>query len=107
MAITPCCRLMAALVAAFIFSSSSLLWAQGFPRGHRDALGPRYETAPRQREVPGHRERGAIDFVRHWNEIAIDASGLDHTPFATGEARVFGEQFGPTRSIRAISIVHI
>jgi len=37
---TTCCRLMAALVAAFIFSSSASLWAQGFPRGHRDALGP-------------------------------------------------------------------
>ena len=107
MAITPCCRLMAALVAAFIFSSSASLWAQGFPRGHRDALGPRYEAAPRQGESPRHRQRSAIDFVRHWNEIAIDASGLDHTPVATGEARIFGEQFGPTRSSRAMAIVHI
>src|SRR6266850_49768 len=107
MAITPCCRLMAALVAAFIFSSSASLWAQGFPRGHRDALGPRYEAAPRQREFSRDRQRSAIDFVRHWNEIAIDASGLDHTPVAIDETRVFGEQFGPTRSSRAIAIVHI
>jgi hypothetical protein len=107
MAITPCCRLMAALVAAFIFSSSASLWAQGFPRDYRDALGPRYEAAARQRQFPGHRQRSAIDFVRHWNEIAIDASGLDHTLVAIGEARVFGEQFGPTRSSRAIAVVHI
>jgi hypothetical protein len=104
---TTCCRLMAALVAAFIFSSSASLWAQSFLRGHRDALGPRYEAAPRQGESPRHRQRSAIDFVRHWNQIAIDASGLDHTPVAIGETRIFGEQFGPTRSIRAIAIVHI
>ena len=41
------CRLMATIVAVFIFSSSASLWAQGFPRGHRDAWGPRYKAAPR------------------------------------------------------------
>jgi hypothetical protein len=107
MATTSCCRLMAALVAAFIFSSSASLWAQGFPRGHRDALGSHYEAAPRQRQFPGHRERSTIDFVRRWSEIAIDASGLDHTPVTPGEQRVFGEQYGPTRSSRAMAIVHI
>jgi vanadium-dependent haloperoxidase-like protein len=43
----------------------------------------------------------------HWNAIAIDASGLDHTPVAPGENRVFGEQVGPCRAARAIAIVHI
>jgi hypothetical protein len=42
-----------------------------------------------------------------WNRIAIDASGLDHTPVAPGENRVFGEQIGPGRSSRAMAIVHI
>ena len=104
---TPCCRLIAAIMAAFVFSSTGSVWAQGFPRGHRDALGPRYQATPHHRESAFHRQRPAIDFVRHWNQIAIDASGLDHTPVAVGETRVFGEQFGPTRSIRAIAIVHI
>jgi len=45
--------------------------------------------------------------VRHWNELAIDASGLDHTPVADGEPRVFGEQLGPARASRAMAIVHI
>src|SRR5207237_8956268 len=45
--------------------------------------------------------------VRHWNEIAIDVSGLDHTPVAPGENGVFGEQFGPGRSSRAMAVVHI
>jgi hypothetical protein len=42
-----------------------------------------------------------------WNEIAIDASGLDHTPVAPGEDRVFGENLGPGRASRAMAIVHI
>ncbi|HVR36550.1 MAG TPA: vanadium-dependent haloperoxidase [Methylomirabilota bacterium] len=42
-----------------------------------------------------------------WNRIAVDASGLDHTPVAPGEDRVFGEQLGPCRSSRAMAIVHI
>ena len=44
-------------------------------------------------------------WVIHWNEVAINASGLDHTPVAAGENRVFGEQVGPGRSARAMAIV--
>ena len=43
----------------------------------------------------------------HWNGIAIDASGVDHTPVAPGEDRIFGEQLGPGRASRAMAIVHI
>jgi hypothetical protein len=50
---------------------------------------------------------GSNSWVRHWNEIAIDASGLDHTPVQPGENRVFGEQIGPGRSSRAMAIVHV
>jgi membrane-associated phospholipid phosphatase len=49
----------------------------------------------------------ADNVVRRWNQIAIDASGLDHTPVAEGETRTFGEQLGPGRSARAMAIVHI
>jgi hypothetical protein len=45
--------------------------------------------------------------VQHWNEIAIDATGLDHTPVAPGESRVFGEQLGPGRASRAMAIIHL
>lgn len=48
-----------------------------------------------------------MDSFHHWNHIAIDASGLDHTPVKPGENRVFGEQVGPGRSSRAMAIVHI
>ncbi len=47
------------------------------------------------------------DMLHHWNRVAIDTSGLDHTPVAAGESRVFGEQLGPGRSSRAMAIVHI
>jgi hypothetical protein len=43
----------------------------------------------------------------HWNRIAIDASGVDHTPVSPGEGRVFGEQLGPGRASLAMGIVHI
>jgi PAP2 superfamily len=45
--------------------------------------------------------------VLRWNQIAVDASGLDHKPPSPGESRVFGEQLGPCRSSRAMAIVHI
>jgi hypothetical protein len=50
---------------------------------------------------------GSTNWVRHWNEIAINASGLDHTPVAPGETRVFGENYGPTRASHAMAIAHI
>jgi hypothetical protein len=83
----------------------------GFPGGIRDALGPQYNTAPETRDTgidrPSRRGTHATAQLRHWNEIAINATGLDHTPLAPGENRVFGEQFGPGRSSRAMAIVHI
>ncbi len=78
---------------------------RGFSGGVRDALGSRYHAAPGVPEASGHpRPRPGIDSVRRWNEMAINASGLDHTP---SPDRVFGEQFGPGRASRAMAIVHI
>lgn len=42
-----------------------------------------------------------------WNRLAVDSSGLDHTPLREGEDRVFGHQLGPGRASRAMAIVHI
>lgn len=45
---------------------------------------------------------------KYANKVAIDTSGLDHTPLANGDtSRVFGHQLGPHRSSRAMAIVHI
>ena len=84
--------------------------ADGFRDGVRDVLGPRFEDSARHRPRPPHPPapgEPGVDAVRRWNRIAIDASGLDHTPVAPGESRVFGEQVGPGRSARAMAIVHI
>jgi hypothetical protein len=43
--------------------------------------------------------------VRDWNQIAIDASGLDHAP--SDASHEFGHQLGPVRSSRAMAIVHL
>ena len=45
--------------------------------------------------------------IRRWNRIAVDSSGLDHSPLAEGEVRVPLHQPGPGRSSRAMAIVHI
>jgi hypothetical protein len=50
---------------------------------------------------------GSSDRMHHWNEVAMKASGLDHTPVDQGDERVFGEQLGPGRSARAMAIVHV
>jgi hypothetical protein len=53
---------------------------------------------------PGSTSRS---WVLRWNMLAIDTSGLDHTPVQAGETRTFGHQLGPTRASRAMAIVHI
>jgi hypothetical protein len=84
--------------------------AQGFPKGAQEALGPLYLGNPyaqREAKRPSHRDTTPRGMLRHWNAVAIDASGLDHTPVAEGEPRTFGEQLGPARASRAMAIVHI
>lgn len=51
--------------------------------------------------------KSATSAVREWNQIAVDTSGLDHTPLSPGEDRVFGHQLGPVKAGRAMAIVHI
>lgn len=95
----------------FMLASLQEAQAEGLPGGFDDAFGPQFQqrTKPAQpgvEQLPRHAlDRAAV--VRHWNQIAIDASGLDHTPVAQGENRVFGEQIGPGRSSRAMAIMHI
>jgi membrane-associated phospholipid phosphatase len=59
---------------------------------------------------PRHRGKPRADAaqrLRYWNEIAIDTSALDHTPPGPDERRRYGEQAGPTRTSRALAIVHV
>ena len=84
-------------------------FAGGPGSNHQDFLGPLYQPQPAARAQATGKlaPKKPLDAVRRWNEIAINASGLDHTPVAMGEARVFGEQLGPCRASRAMAIVHI
>ena len=78
--------------------------------GDSGAWGPRYRARPLADASSlsrHHHGNAPEDWVRHWNEIAINASGLDHTPPGPGETRNYHEQLGPGRSSRAMAIVHI
>ena len=79
------------------------------PLSPSDVYGPRTTATATTAAVvnPPRRSSSTADTLRYWNQIAIDASGVDHTPVAAGENRVFGEQLGPGRSARAMAIVHI
>ncbi len=93
---------------ALIVTFSGL--AQEGARSFNKIWGERYKPA-RQVQLPERKSfpRGGNTLMRfhHWNEVAINASGLDHTPIPPGEIRIFGEQLGPGRSSRAMAIVHI
>src|SRR5215207_10635498 len=81
---------------------------QGAPRGAEEAWGPLYTPPSVQPARPQHPSpHDTLSRLRHWNEVAVNSSGLDHTPVPLGDPRIFGEQLGPARASRAIAIVHI
>ena len=53
------------------------------------------------------RPANTLERLHHWNHVAIDSSGLDHSPVGVGAPHTFGHQLGPGRSSRALAIVHI
>ncbi|HEX7173988.1 MAG TPA: hypothetical protein VF240_01715 [Pyrinomonadaceae bacterium] len=81
---------------------------QGASRRAEDVWGPSYKGSsaqPARRRYPSPQD--TLSRLRHWNEAAVNSSGLDHTPVPVGDPRIFGEQIGPARSSRAIAIVHV
>ncbi len=101
----------AVLVLALLgLGGSAPASGDGGRRESNEAWGPRFERSERARTTrqrPRGRGNDATSRIRHWNAIAIDASGLDHTPPAPDEERVFAQQLGPGRASRAMAIVHI
>src|SRR4051812_26127318 len=93
-------RVLLATATAVVALSSSA-HADSF----RDAFGALY--GPHRLPLPKISARSADDSLHRWNLIAINASGLDHTPVVPGDDRIFGQQLGPTRASRAVAIVHI
>lgn len=56
---------------------------------------------------PDNKSDKRTSWIVRWNEIAITASGRDHTPPKANDNWKLGQQMGPTRSSRALAIVHI
>src|SRR6267143_1817467 len=94
-------RSSSALLLALCLSFSNNASALSFS----DFFGPRFNGVQTSRTALA--PKNALDSIHRWNAIAINASGLDHTPLAPGEVRTFGEQLGPGRASRAMAIVHI
>lgn len=72
---------------------------------------PSYRTQPGTQELPpryappaGPNPRARLAY---WNEVALRAIAVDHTAAIVGNLVRAAEQFGPTRSSRAMAIVHI
>ncbi|MGI8820542.1 MAG: vanadium-dependent haloperoxidase [Chthoniobacterales bacterium] len=91
------------LASATIFIASAFSPVRG--EGFSETYGSRF--APRDHRAATLAPLASPDYVRRWNQIAINATGVDHTPVAPGENRTFGEQLGPGRASRAMAIVHI
>ena len=101
-------KLAVLLLAFSIACLAKAALADGFQVGHQGAWGTRYEPTPEAsivREPPLPYD--TLGQIRYWNQAALNANALDHTPVSHGEKRVFGEQFGPARTSRAFAIVHI
>src|SRR5947207_14065270 len=94
-------KLSSAIFLALCLSLSNNARATSFS----DFFGPRFSSAQTARTNQSPKK--ALDSIHRWNQIAIDASGLDHTPLALGEVRTFDERLGPGRTSRAMAIVHI
>ena len=100
------------LVVGSLTALSAQSVRDGFA-GYWGALfSPASGPAPQQRSLARSQaarppSANALERLHHWNSIAVDASGLDHTPIAQGDPRHFGEQLGPGRASRAVAIVHL
>lgn len=103
-------NILTALVFGCLCATAGVpAFAESPPTLH-EYLGPKFEarlSSPQGQAPVPRRLAVAADTFRYWNRVAVDASGLDHTPPALGEVREFGEQLGPGRSSRAMAIVHI
>src|SRR5213076_1936261 len=68
-------------------------------------FGPLFQPAPHVPPLVGPAQ--GLDSLHRRTVAPIPPSGLDHTPVAPGENRVFGEQLGPGRASPAMALVHI
>ena len=91
-------KLIILTLAIFLAGMTVPVGAQKSSDGSTDFWGAQYKAqgTPRFKEA----KTKSLKQILRWNDIANDASGLDHTPVQPGENRVFGEQIGPGRASR-------
>ena len=97
-------KLIILTFAIFLAGMPCLLGAQKSPDG-TGISGGRVQSQ-KSPELQQAKTKSLKQFVAG-TRSPYNASGLDHTPVAPGENRVFGEQIGPGRASRAMAIVHI
>ena len=106
-------KLIIPIAAGLALTAGTLAWAGGFFGGLFEVWGPRYTYSGDAAglllwsEPPPPLPDDATNSVRRWNQVAMDANAIDHTPPAPDESRIFGEQLGPARTSRAFAIIHI
>jgi len=106
-------QLIIPVFAVIALSASALAWAGGFLGGLVDAWGTQYSYVAGPAALllpyrpPPPVDGDAANSVRRWNQIALDANAIDHTPPESGETRIFGEQLGSARTARAFAVVDV
>src|SRR5258708_12505961 len=95
-------RKVSSLLLGLVLSVVS--FAAVLDNGFNAAFGPLFHPAPNVPRLVGPRQ--GLDSLHRWNVVAINATGLDHTPVAPGENPVFGEHLGPGRSSLPMPIIH-
>ncbi len=82
----------AAALITIVTSLVAFTWAQAPAAGFEQFWSARYTspssglTASAARRPNPPPDPGTSNAMHHWNQIAIDAGGLDHTPVADGES---------------------
>lgn len=98
---------LAVLLALGLVAAVSTAQSEPFERWWGRRYAPRLVRSTlldaRRSEAPA----SALARLHHWNGVAIDSTGLDHTPEEEGETHAFGHHLGPGRASRAMAIVHI
>jgi membrane-associated phospholipid phosphatase len=104
-----CIKLFVCTLLIPLFASSASAQRHR-PPGPRE-VGPQYRTQPGTQELPPRYSAPArpnpTARLAYWNEVALRAIAVDHTPPFTEDTSVGAEQLGPTRTSRVLAIVHI
>jgi membrane-associated phospholipid phosphatase len=106
---TPRIKLLSCTLLITLFASTASAQRHR-PPGPR-AVEPQYQTQPGTQELPPRYSAPAgpnpTARLAYWNERALSAIAVDHTPPFTAGTMVAAEQLGPTRTSRVLAIVHI